>query len=849
MRKLLLTFFCLALVIPMVGFAQQGEGIPGAEQYRIDEATGLPDFVRFQSGQELAPSEFDGWAKSTFKMGPLDDFQAYRTLNDDLGFTHTRHHQMHAGKKVFLGTIITHERAGEIVSVNGRYIPIDANVPTQPSLTEANALNAAISAVGAQVYMWELPDEEEFLKVEQEDPNATFFPKGELTYILNDAGSVRLAWKFDIFAHEPMSRADVFIDAMNGTELFRNSRMMDGGDHVGTAVTEHSGTQQIYTDSLALYYVLHDSVRGGGIFTRNMENRTNFGSAVEFQDADNYWNNANANLDQYAGDAHWGGEMFYDFYDSIYSWKSYNNNDGRIRLYIHYGNDFDNATWDGQRARFGDGAGNSRPACVMDVVAHEMTHGVINNSADLVYQNEPGALNESFADIFGVMVERYARPNDWNWVIGEEWIPGGIRSFSNPSNFGQPDTYLGNSWVPAGGGDNGGVHTNSGIQNHWFFRLSQGGSGTNDNGDQFNVTGIGPDKAGAIAFRNLTVYLTGSSEHADARYFAIQSAIDLYGSCSNEMQQVMNAWHAVGVGGAYTQNVEADFVASRTSFCTTPAYVSFSNHSTGAVSYLWKFGDGATSTDVNPTHVYNFPSSYNVQLIATDCAGIKDTLFEQELIVVDFNQPCEIYMPNNASSINEACEGTLKDSGGDQDYLDNNVSYVTISPNGATDITLTFTSFEFATGGDYIAIYDGPDENAPNIGFYNGTALPNGGTITSSGGALTIKEVTNGFGSFPGFEASWSCFVSNDPTIDVFQNLRVYPNPTSGILNVIFDYEGTADLKVEVADLYGKVHKSMTDRAANRFETQMDVSNLAAGIYLLRINNGQTTLTKKIVIQ
>jgi hypothetical protein len=91
------------------------------------------------------------------------------------------------------------------------------------------------------------------------------------------------------------------------------------------------------------------------------------------------------------------------------------------------------------------------------------------------------------------------------------------------------------------------VHTNSTVQNYWFYLLSNGGNGTNDNGLNYNIQGIGRDKAAKIAYRNLTVYLTSSSNYTSAKIGSIKSAIDLYGDCSFEVLQTIKAWEAVGV--------------------------------------------------------------------------------------------------------------------------------------------------------------------------------------------------------------------------------------------------------------------------------------------------------------
>lgn len=117
---------------------------------------------------------------------------------------------------------------------------------------------------------------------------------------------------------------------------------------------------------------------------------------------------------------------------------------------------------------------------------------------------------------------------------------------SEPNLHGDPNTYLGNYWWTSSG-DNGGVHTNSGVQNKWFYLLCVGEVGTNDFGYNYNVPAIGRIKASAIAYRNLSVYLGPNSQYIDARNGAIQAAEDLYGSGSPEALAVDEAWKAVGV--------------------------------------------------------------------------------------------------------------------------------------------------------------------------------------------------------------------------------------------------------------------------------------------------------------
>lgn len=222
---------------------------------------------------------------------------------------------------------------------------------------------------------------------------------------------------------------------------------------------------------------------------------------------------------------------------------------------MHYSRNYFNAFWDGSRMTYGDGSSTNgnKPLTALDVCAHEIGHGMTTKTANLVYQKESGSLNEAFSDILGNSVEFWARPTQASWKLGEDFSYV-IRDMANPNAYGDPDTYGGTYWVnpnctPSSTNDYCGVHTNSGVLNFWYYLLVNGGSGTNDKGFAYNVTGVGLDKAAQIAYRTLTTYLTSTSTYANARTYSLQAAADLYGAGSAEVTQTTNAWNAVGVGG------------------------------------------------------------------------------------------------------------------------------------------------------------------------------------------------------------------------------------------------------------------------------------------------------------
>jgi hypothetical protein len=251
---------------------------------------------------------------------------------------------------------------------------------------------------------------------------------------------------------------------------------------------------------------------------------------------------------------HWASELTYDYFLENFGRNSYDDDGAAIISYADWkeGDKQNNAFWSGTFAGYGAGDGEVYGSWgAIDVVGHEISHGVTRHSARLVYQGESGALNESFSDIFGTAVEFYAEGRDeGDWLTGEDIFKdfGALRSLKKPKTLSDPDTYLGKYWFDTESDhDNGGVHTNSGVQNHWFYLLTEGGSGENDDGVAYQVAGIGLDDAAAVAYRNLTHYLLPDSRYIDAATYSIHAAEDLFGEDSQQSLSVRAAWEAVGI--------------------------------------------------------------------------------------------------------------------------------------------------------------------------------------------------------------------------------------------------------------------------------------------------------------
>ncbi len=537
--------------------------IPQATYVQEREHTNYPAFVRLDESSDISETQFVAWLKSTLKSDDDIDFITSRTESDELGFNHTRYIQTYKGIPVDKSTYIVHSKNGIVKSFNGIALTIKGNPSPLASLSSSEALAFALNHMNADKYMWDDPFWENELK-KRKGETATHYPAGELTWFETKDHNFKLAYKFDVYASSPHSSQRYYIDANNGAVL--NIVPLEH-DCVGSSVnTIFNGNRNINTELYtATEYRLKDDCQAATIRVRDWNSATTTASPLEIDNTTNTWTTMD---ERFGATVLWEIKQSYNYFLNVHGRASTDNANGIIEAYINAvfscstcpgGVTTNNASMgnDGITMKVGlSSAGTlANSYATVDIIAHEYTHAVTRFSSNLVYQDESGALNESFSDIFGEVIERYVLGTN-DWLLGSERTNGAIRDMSAPNNFNDPDTYGGSNWCDYTNAglnctmnDNGGVHTNSGVQNFWYFLLVSGGSGINDNGDSYSVNGIGNTAARAIAYRNLTVYLGSNSTYADARTGSINAAIDLYGSCSNEVKQVTNAWHAVGVGG------------------------------------------------------------------------------------------------------------------------------------------------------------------------------------------------------------------------------------------------------------------------------------------------------------
>jgi Zn-dependent metalloprotease len=623
-KGLLLLTFCGSTILN----AQNNQRLKAIADNYSEDATNNVLYLQLKDEQRVYESNAETFL-NTMILPEGSKVKSHKSETDPLGYTHHRYQVTYNNVPVLHSQVITHSRDGKITSVNGDFSVINSLHEPANSITlsESKALVSALNKIKAKKYKWQNSAEEQHVRMVLNKPDFSFYPKGELV-LVKKGDNFHYAYKFNIYAEEPLYRANVIVDAQSGA-ILEEENLICTADVPGTANTKYSGVQSFTIDNFSAgNYRLRETGRGLGIETYNLNTSTSYAN-TDLTYTNTVW--PATGIEQLGTDAHFGCEKTYDYYFINHGRNSLDNAGFKLLSYINYGSNYNNAFWDGLRMTYGSGGGGGFIG--LDICGHEVSHGLTENTSNLVYSYESGALNESYSDIFGNSIEYYAKPASATWILGESI--GGIRNMANPNAFGDPDTYLGTNWY-TGTGDNGGVHTNSGVSNYWYYLLVQGGTGTNDISNTYTVNALGWTAASRIAFRALTVYYTPSTNYSNARALSIQAAKDLYGTCSNEVVQVTNAWYAVGVGPAYSNSIAPNFVASGTSFCTVPATISFSNTTLSGITYQWNFGDGsAVSTSTYPVHSYTANGTYSVKLKATGCLSSVDSITKVAYITIN----------------------------------------------------------------------------------------------------------------------------------------------------------------------------------------------------------------------
>jgi bacillolysin len=479
------------------------------------------------------------------------------------GRTIERLQQFHDGVPIWGADVVRDSERGVPISVFGELSP-ELTLSTRGALSQDEAGDRMLRAAGT---------------------GARLLRPAQLTVLRLADGDHRLAYTAVVAASTVVRR--VFIDASSGAELQSYSEIHTQSA-VGTGAGVLGDQKKISVLSQGGTFFADDQLRPPVLRTLDLRGDLNrfidiangFVAAVPSDratDADNTWTDAGA------VDAHVHVGWTYDYYFKRFGRRGLDNSDRPITnvvnaiqrqlapLFPQLEDLAANAFWCGECA--GSGLmyfGSGYPAGyvtrwgqsilplagALDVIAHELTHGVVDSSSGLIPGNEPGALNEAIADIFGTSVEFFYQqagsgPGRADYVMGEDSFRAaragtldGIRSLSNPRAFGYPDHY---SERYTGPDDDGGVHINAGIPGNAFYLAVEGGSNRTSG---LAVQGVGAanrQQIEAVFYRGFMFLLPSDATFSTARAATIQAARDLYGIGSNPERAVTQAWTAVGV--------------------------------------------------------------------------------------------------------------------------------------------------------------------------------------------------------------------------------------------------------------------------------------------------------------
>ena len=772
---------------------------------KVVGADGQPELVQFtaEGKAALRGVSSDQVLRQQLALTNADQMVQRSAETDQLGFVHQRFAQFYQGIRVEHADYIVHSKSGAVEAINGDFEKI-SGLNITPSVGEKAALSSALAHVRARTYMWQTSE-----------ANAEAFkPTGELVIVRDhragENGPQVLAWKFNVYAAAPVSRAYIYVDAHSGAVVLQDN-IIKHAAATGSFATAYSGTRSFADGTTTGGYYLRETTRGLGVETYNCKKGNSYTAATDFVDADNSWTEYNnANFDNVSGDAHVGAQATYDYWKNVHGRNSYDNAGAKIKSYVHFddtpgdGVGYENAYWNGSVMTYGDGASRFRPLTALDVCGHEIGHAVCERTANLTYSNESGAMNEGLSDIWGASIEAYAVANlgftssgvkaKSTWLIGEEIDKqqAALRSMSDPKSLGQPAYYKGVNWY-TGTGDNGGVHTNSGVLNHWYYVLAAGESGTNEGGGTYSVTGVGLDAAAKITFRMESVYMVASSTYAQARTYAIQAATDLYGSTSAQVKAVTDAWFAVGVGAASGGTTSLSYCTSKG---TSQAYEYIKLVQLGNINRT----SGADGGYYNGTAISTSVAAGSSQTISYQTGFTGSGYAEYFRIYADWNQ-----------------NGVFTDAG----------EQLVSSTNTAIVTTVRSASFTVPTtaknGPTRLRVVMSDNSATNSCGSYSYGETEDY-TISVTGGTLTAPATLTG-GS-----------TSNEARV-----LSMYPNPATDVLNLMLT-ENAPITSVVVTDLRGaRVAGTTFSNGA------LNISGLAKGMYTLSVSDGQKVFHQRFV--
>ena len=813
--------------------------------------TGNIYFARMRPDQTSTLQEAPAFLRTFLNARPGYEFRLKREQTDELGFTHQRYHQYLQGIKIENAEYLVHAKKGVIQTINGDFDNVSVPSVT-PKISAADAIKKALAFIPARKYGWEDPFSENLYKKHSNNTAATLYPSPELVIYQDNkiTHAYRLVYKIHIYAVQPFGDYNVYVDATTGNIVDKVS-LTCMVNTPGTGATRYSGQQNITVDSYSspTLFRLQETRTGPAgsalIQTLNMQGGSTYANAVDFSNATPDFTAPVA-----GHDVHWGTERVFDFFSSVMGRNSYNGTGGTLTGYVHAwlpginsNLNNDNALWDRtlQVMTYGDGATAFSAVTSLDVVAHEIGHGICQFSAELGTSGEAPALNEGLSDIWAACVEHWAAPNKNTWRIGEEIMVNGfpcLRSLQDPaqgwpggSNTGTyADTYKAGNW-----NNNNDTYTNATVLGFWFFLLSVGNSGTNDLGNAYNVTGITIEQAQRIVYRMETVYMSAGSTYPTTRTAAIEAARDIFGINSCEEEAVTNAWYAVGVGNPYTPTSVNITLNGPATICAGGSQTYTIANAPARARITWRTTNSATSIapsadGLSAVVTYNGSGASSTSIIASygGCAG---------LIQVNKNIALSAPSPIGIASYSNGtyCENSFVLMAGGGAYAYN--MQLNVSAFGATSYSWT----ELSNNGPMYW------SNVSSSGVTVGSKRNTGSLILKVTASSECGSVSRQYGFLFICNPSRMVTSPDNPNGNVTdQSLAIFPNPTTDKLTITLPNDVLAThAEIKISDIYGRPVQRLKTISTT---TTTSMLGLPSGMYIVEVITGnKTVMMRKIV--
>jgi Zn-dependent metalloprotease len=595
MKKILV--FTISFVLSVICLAQNQK-----QKTIISKAdNGIILSVEFSETDSIfiIPNSAEVFFKSYLKISSKDQFKKVPHISKSKDFIHEHFDQYYNDVKVDGAGYNFHYKDGKMYFANGHYVKIN-DLITTPLLTPEEAKISFskyknITADSITNFISELIIKE----ISSIEENVTIL-------------TPKLVYRIYLFSNHKNNNEIGFVDAQTGKVLLTEPSIIDYAA-TGTFATLYSGSRQGATQHYGGSFHLADSSRGAIIHTMNMNGSTDPGFSIELSDNDNTWTAAehSASENDMGLDIHWALQHIYDHLNNSYGYNSFNDNGFAINAFIHYGfsNDQkDNAGWNPTLdiLVFGDGAVKFRPVASLDAVAHEYGHGITDFQIGWGGSGNPVAFNEGMSDIWAAILEYRIRPNSI-WQIGEQidLSYGCLRNIQNTNDVGarqkMADTYLSTQY-----NNDSNPYVRGGVLSHWFYLLVNGGSGTNGVGNPYNVYGVGINTAEDLiveaVFNN---YLDNTTTYPEIHTAMVNAANTLYGGQSDLLvNQVENAWYAVGLGAQPTQMI----ISGPTLLCSSGGVYSISNVPAG-YNINWSSSDYITRVSPQNSNPCTFSGS------------------------------------------------------------------------------------------------------------------------------------------------------------------------------------------------------------------------------------------------